>query len=91
MLFFNSYFPPHPIWKFYKSVVSQNVIPSKKYFGGAKPFAFTETGVAMLLSVLRSKKVVEIVFTLILLQTIILFTLILLHNFSEFALTLFQT
>ena len=41
------------------SVVSQNVIPSKKYFGGAKPFAFTETGVAMLSSVLRSKKAIE--------------------------------
>jgi len=25
-------------------VVSQNVIPHKKYLGGAKPFAFTETG-----------------------------------------------
>jgi len=42
-----------------ESVVSQNVIPSKKYFGGAKPFAFTETGVAMLSSVLRSKKAIE--------------------------------
>ena len=42
-----------------KSVVSQNVIPSKKHFGGAKPFAFTETGVAMLSSVLRSKKAIE--------------------------------
>ncbi len=41
------------------SVVSQNVIPSKKHFGGAKPFAFTETGVAMLSSVLRSKKAIE--------------------------------
>lgn len=40
-------------------VVSQNVIPSKKYFGGAKPFAFTETGVAMLSSVLKSKKAIE--------------------------------
>jgi len=30
-------------------VVSQNVIPHKKYLGGAMPFAFTETGVAMLL------------------------------------------
>ncbi len=29
-------------------VVSQNVIPSRKYFGGATPFAFTENGVAML-------------------------------------------
>jgi hypothetical protein len=28
-------------------VVSQNVIPHKKYLGGAKPFAFTETGVTM--------------------------------------------
>ena len=41
------------------SVVSQNVIPSKKYFGGAIPFAFTETGAAMLSSVLRSKKAIE--------------------------------
>jgi len=30
------------------SVVSQNVIPSKQHLGGAKPFAFTETGVAIL-------------------------------------------
>jgi hypothetical protein len=30
------------------SMVSQFVIPSKSYFGGAKPFAFTEQGVAML-------------------------------------------
>jgi len=37
-------------------VVSQNVIPSKSYFGGAKPFAFTEQGVAMLSSILRSEK-----------------------------------
>jgi hypothetical protein len=41
-------------------VVSQNVIPHKKYFGGAKPFAFTETGVAMLSSVLKSEKAVEV-------------------------------
>jgi hypothetical protein len=31
-----------------KSVVSQNVMPHKKYLGGAKPFAFIEAGVAML-------------------------------------------
>jgi hypothetical protein len=42
-----------------ESVVSQNVIPSKSHFGGAKPFAFTETGVAMLSSVLKSKKAIE--------------------------------
>ncbi len=37
-------------------VVSQNVIPSKQYLGGSNPFAFTETGVAMLSSVLKSKR-----------------------------------
>lgn len=42
-----------------KGVVSQNVIPSKQHLVGAKPFAFTETGVAMLSSVLKSKKAKE--------------------------------
>ena len=41
-------------------MVSQNVIPSRQVLGGAKPFAFTETGVAMLSSVLKSKKAIEI-------------------------------
>jgi len=41
-------------------VVSQNVIPSKRHFGGAVPFAFTENGVAMLSSVLNSKMAIEI-------------------------------
>jgi hypothetical protein len=41
-------------------VVSQNVIPSKKHFGGARPFAFTENGVAMLSGVLKSRKAIEI-------------------------------
>jgi len=40
-------------------MVSQNVIPSKKYFGGAYPFAFTEQGVAMLSSVLRSDRAID--------------------------------
>jgi len=31
-----------------KIMVSQNVIPSKSYLGGAVPMAFTEQGVAML-------------------------------------------
>jgi ORF6N domain len=35
-------------------MVSQNVIPSKQFLRGAKPFAFIETGVAMLASVLKS-------------------------------------
>jgi hypothetical protein len=42
-----------------EAVVSQNVIPHKKYFGGAVPYAFTETGVAMLSSVLKSAQAVE--------------------------------
>ncbi len=41
-------------------VVSQNVIPSRSHLGGAVPFAFTENGVAMLSSVLKSKKAVEV-------------------------------
>lgn len=40
-------------------LVSQNVIPDKKRFGGAFPFAFTETGIAMLSSVLKSEKAIE--------------------------------
>ncbi|WP_396144055.1 ORF6N domain-containing protein [Flavobacterium sp.] len=41
-------------------LVSQSVIPSKSYFGGSLPFAFTEQGVAMLSSVLKSDKAIEI-------------------------------
>ena len=41
-------------------LVSQNVIPSKSHLGGALPFAFTEQGVAMLSSVLKSKKAVQV-------------------------------
>ena len=41
-------------------MVSQNVIPSKQYLGGANPYAFTETGVAMLSSVLKSKRAKEV-------------------------------
>jgi len=40
-------------------MVSQNVIPSKQVLGGSKPFVFTETGVAMLSSVLKSKRAKE--------------------------------
>ena len=43
-----------------KTMVSQNVIPSKQNLGGAIPFAFTEQGVAMLSSVLKSKIAIEI-------------------------------
>ncbi|WP_293300908.1 ORF6N domain-containing protein [Pedobacter sp. UBA4863] len=41
-------------------MVSQSVIPDKKSFGGAKPFAFTEQGVAMLSSVLNSKQAIQV-------------------------------
>jgi hypothetical protein len=41
-------------------VVSQFVIPSKSFLGGAKPFAFTEQGVAMLSGVLKSEKAIKI-------------------------------
>ncbi len=41
-------------------LVSQNVIPHKGVLGGAFPMAFTEQGVAMLSSVLKSIKAVEV-------------------------------
>lgn len=41
-----------------KTMVSQNVIPSKRSLGGYLPLAFTEQGVAMLSSVLRGKNAV---------------------------------
>ena len=42
------------------SLVSQSVIPSKKQLGGAKPFVFTEQGVAALSSVLTSDRAIEV-------------------------------
>ncbi|MEW6377644.1 MAG: hypothetical protein AB1502_17880 [Thermodesulfobacteriota bacterium] len=41
-------------------MVSQNVIPHKKYFGGSLPYAFTEQGVAMLSSVLNSERAIKV-------------------------------
>jgi hypothetical protein len=43
-----------------KNLVSQNVIPRRGQLGGARPMAFTEQGVAMLSSVLRSSRAVEV-------------------------------
>ena len=43
-----------------QNMVSQNVIPSLQYFGGAQVYAFTKQGVAMLSSVLRSKNAIQI-------------------------------
>ena len=41
-------------------LVSQFVIPSKSFLGGAQPFAFTEQGIAMLSSILNSEKAIAI-------------------------------
>jgi phage regulator Rha-like protein len=41
-------------------LVSQNVIPHRKYFGGTLPYAFTEQGVAMLSSVLHSERAIQV-------------------------------
>lgn len=41
-------------------LVSQNAIASKKHLGGYLPYAFTEQGVAMLSSVLRSKRAIQV-------------------------------
>ena len=43
-----------------EKMVSQNVIPSKSYFGGANPMAFSEQGVAMLSTVLNSERAIEV-------------------------------
>ena len=43
-----------------EQLVSQNVIPHKKYFGGSLPYVFTEQGVAMLSSVLNSERAVQV-------------------------------
>jgi len=42
------------------AMVSQNVIPSRSYFGGTNPMAFTELGVAMLSSILKSKRAIMV-------------------------------
>jgi hypothetical protein len=43
-----------------EDLVSQNVIPGRGKLGGATPYAFTEQGVAMLSSVLRSDRAVQV-------------------------------
>jgi len=42
------------------SLVSQNVIPSRGQLGGAVPYAFTEPGVAMLSSILKTNTAVNV-------------------------------
>src|SRR6266516_2420416 len=43
-----------------KNLVSQTVIPTRGKLGGATPMAFTEQGVAMLSTVLRSSRAVQV-------------------------------
>ena len=43
-----------------EEMVSQSVIPSKKYFGGALPYAFTEQGIYMLATVLKSDVAIDV-------------------------------
>lgn len=42
------------------AMLSQNVIPGRRQLGGARPMAFSEQGVAMLSSVLRSPRAVQV-------------------------------
>ena len=57
-------FPPDFMFRLSReeaeALVSQNVIPSKRSLGGSLPYAFTQEGVAMLSSVLRSERAVRV-------------------------------
>jgi hypothetical protein len=59
-------------------LVSQNVIPTKKVFGGSKPFAFTEQGISMLSSVLNSDRAIEV--NIAILRTFVKLRQLLLHH-----------
>jgi ORF6N domain len=43
-----------------ETLVSQNVIPTRRSLGGSPPYVFTQEGVAMLSSVLSSKRAIEV-------------------------------
>lgn len=43
-----------------EALLSQNVIPSRRSLGGARPLAFTEQGIAMVSSVLTSERAIEV-------------------------------
>jgi phage regulator Rha-like protein len=57
-------FPPNFMFQLTKKevemMVSQNAIPSKQKLGGFLPYAFTEHGVLMLASVLKSKQALDV-------------------------------
>jgi len=43
-----------------ETLVSQSVIPSRRSLGGSLPYAFTQEGVAMMSSVLRSEQAIHV-------------------------------
>ena len=43
-----------------ETLVSQNVIPTRRSLGGSLPYVFTQEGVAMLSSVLKSPRAVQV-------------------------------
>ena len=46
-------------------MVSQNVTPSKSYFGGTNPWVFTEKGLYMVATILKSKNALNATFAII--------------------------
>ncbi len=46
-------------------MVSQNATPSKKYYGGLNPWVFTEKGLYMVATILKSKQATEATITII--------------------------
>lgn len=46
-------------------MVSQNVTPSKQMFGGSLPYVFTEKGLYMVATILKSKQATQATFTII--------------------------
>ena len=58
-----SRFPPDFVFQLSEHeaelLVSQSVIPHRKFFGGSLPYGFTEQGVAMLSTVLRSPRAIQ--------------------------------
>ena len=47
------------------TMVSQNVTPSKQSFGGSLPYVFTEKGLYMVATILKSKQALNATFTII--------------------------
>jgi hypothetical protein len=43
-----------------ETLVSQNVIPTRRSLGGSLPYVFTQEGVAMLSSVLKSSRAIQV-------------------------------